>query len=177
MYRVKRYFLLFSDNITKAVDSKVNFSVKLDKNKKKVMYIAYTIKQVSEITGLSVSTLRYYDKEGLLPGLKRRQSGYREFTDEDLETIKIINCFKLSGLKIKDMTYFMQLTRQGDSTLQERYDIYCRQVKQIEEKLSDMQKALEIAKGKCKYFKEALQDGTEARVWEKYMKQYNKDKD
>lgn len=62
----------------------------------------YTIGQVSKATGLPVSTLRYYDKEGLFPHLERK--GYvRKFSDTELEEVKIIECLKRSGLEIKDI--------------------------------------------------------------------------
>ena len=54
----------------------------------------YTIKKVSQMTGLSIPTIRYYDKEGLLPDLQRKESGYRVFSDRDLEAIDLIECFK-----------------------------------------------------------------------------------
>ena len=62
----------------------------------------YTIGQVSKATGLPVSTLRYYDKEGLFPHLERK--GYvRKFSDTELEEVKIIECLKRSGLEIKQI--------------------------------------------------------------------------
>ena len=56
--------------------------------------MTYTIKEVSALTGLSIPTLRYYDKEGLLPDLRRKESGYRIFSDEDLYVLELIECFK-----------------------------------------------------------------------------------
>ena len=69
----------------------------------------YTIKKVSEMTGLSIPTIRYYDKEGLLPDLQRKESGYRIFSDRDLEAIDLIGCFKESGLTIREIRHFMSL--------------------------------------------------------------------
>lgn len=60
----------------------------------------YTIGQVSEMFHLPVSTLRYYDKEGLFPNLKR-ESGIRKFNDHELEALRMIECLKASGLKSK----------------------------------------------------------------------------
>ena len=57
----------------------------------------YTIGQVSEMFHLPVSTLRYYDKEGLFPNLKR-ESGIRKFNDHELEALRMIECLKASGL-------------------------------------------------------------------------------
>lgn len=59
--------------------------------------MAYSIAQVAEKTGLSVYTLRYYDKEGLLPFIQRTERGNRSFTDEDLEWIGLINCLERYG--------------------------------------------------------------------------------
>ena len=84
----------------------------------------YTIKQVSEMTGLSIPTIRYYDKEGLLPDLQRKESGYRIFSDRDLEAIDLIGCFKESELTIREIRHFMSLVRQGDVTLSERLAIF-----------------------------------------------------
>ena len=62
----------------------------------------YTIGQVSEMFDLPVSTLRYYDKEGLFPGMQRT-SGIRQFDEEQLEAIRVIECLKKSGLEIRDI--------------------------------------------------------------------------
>ena len=63
----------------------------------------YTIGQVSEMFGLPISTLRYYDKQGLFPEMER-VSGIRKFSDTELEALRVIECLKKSGLEIKDIT-------------------------------------------------------------------------
>ena len=67
----------------------------------------YTIGQVSERTGLPISTLRYYDKEGLFPHMER-VSGARRFSERELEALRVIECLKASGLEIRDIRQFMQ---------------------------------------------------------------------
>ena len=75
----------------------------------------YTIGQVSKATGLPVSTLRYYDKEGLFPHLERK--GYvRKFSDTELEEVKIIECLKRSGLEIKAIRQCFPGVSQGSNT-------------------------------------------------------------
>ena len=66
----------------------------------------YTIGQVSERFDLPVSTLRYYDKEGLFPALTRT-SGIRRFGEQELEALRVIECLKRSGLEIKEIKQFM----------------------------------------------------------------------
>lgn len=60
----------------------------------------YTIGQVAEMFNIPISTLRYYDKEGLFPEMERT-SGIRKFTSKELEALRVINCLKKSGMEMK----------------------------------------------------------------------------
>lgn len=124
--------------------------------------MSYTIKEVSEMTNLSISALRYYDKMGLLPSLERKQSGYRNFTDGDIEMLKIIDSFKKAGLQIKDMQHYISLVYQGESTLQERYEIFINQERVIEEKIAELEQALKVTRMKIGYYHQAIEAGTES---------------
>lgn len=123
--------------------------------------MSYTIKEVSEMMNLSIPTLRYYDKMGLLPGLERKESGYRVFSDVDIEMLKIIDSFKKAGFQIKDIQNYLALAFKGESTLEERYQIFLRQEKVLEEKIAELQGALEVTRKKITYYEAALQAGTE----------------
>lgn len=124
--------------------------------------MSYMIKEVSEMTNLSISTLRYYDKMRLLPSLERKQSGYRNFTDGDIEMLKIIDSFKKAGLQIKDMQHYISLVYQGESTLQERYEIFINQERVIEEKIAELEQALKVTRMKIGYYQQAIEAGTES---------------
>lgn len=123
--------------------------------------MGYMIKEVSEMTGLSISTLRYYDKMELLPALERKKSGYRNFTDGDIEMLKIIDSFKKAGLQIKDMQRYISFVFQGESTLQERYAIFLEQEKVIEGKIAELEQALKVTHMKIRYYQQAIKAGTE----------------
>ena len=123
--------------------------------------MSYSIKKASELTGLSIPTLRFYDKEGLLPELQRKESGYRLFSDNDLETIELIECFKQSGLMIKEIKYFMCLVKQGDATLAERLAIFQTHVVRLEEKLTAVQGALEHSQRTLEFYEIAAETGSE----------------
>ncbi|MCI1901549.1 MAG: MerR family transcriptional regulator [Bifidobacteriaceae bacterium] len=82
--------------------------------------MTYSIKQVSQKTGLSIYTLRFYDKEGLLPFVVRNRSGYREFTDGDLLLIKTICCLKDTGMKISDIRTYIAAVMRGTPSIEER---------------------------------------------------------
>lgn len=82
--------------------------------------MTYTIKSVAELTGLSIYTLRFYDKQGLLPFVSRNQSGYREFTDADLQLLHTITCLKNTGMKIADIRDYITAVMTGPSTIAAR---------------------------------------------------------
>ena len=123
----------------------------------------YTIGQVSKMTGLPISTLRYYDKAGLLPDLKRRGSR-REFDEHDLEALRVIECLKLSGLEIRDIKQFMEWTRQGPSTYPDRKRLFEERRRAVEEEMARLQRSLDMIEFKCWYYETALADGNEARI-------------
>ena len=67
----------------------------------------YSIGQVAEMFGLPISTLRYYDKQGLFPNMER-SSGIRRFSEKEIEALRIIECLKKTGMEIKDIKQFME---------------------------------------------------------------------
>ena len=121
----------------------------------------YTIKDMSELTGLPPSTLRYYDKQGLLPGLRRDQNNVRVFTDEDYHHLRLIECLKRSGLSIKDIKNFMELAGQGDTALTERLEIFTRRREILRGELAELQEVLGVIDYKCWYYETACKNGTE----------------
>ena len=132
----------------------------------------YTIKKVSEMTGLSIPTIRYYDKEGLLPELQRKESGYRVFSDQDLDAIDLIECFKESGLTIREIRHFMSLVRRGDVTLEERLAIFQTHITRLEEKLAAVQNALEHSRRTLAFYEIAAKTGSEETAKDLYLARY-----
>ncbi len=123
----------------------------------------YTIGQVSEMFGLPISTLRYYDKEGLFPNIKRT-SGIRRFGEAELETLRVIECLKKSGLEIKDIKQFIEWCGQGSETYPQRRDLFIRQKEQAEAEIARMNRVLAMLKYKCWYYGQAIKDGNEERL-------------
>ena len=76
----------------------------------------YSIGQVAEMFGLPISTLRYYDKQGLFPNMER-VSGIRKFGDTEIEALRVIECLKKAGMEIKDIRQFMDWCAEGSSTI------------------------------------------------------------
>lgn len=123
----------------------------------------YSIGQVSRMTGLPVSTLRYYDKEGLFPGMERT-SGIRRFTEGELERLHVIECLKRSGLEIRDIRQFMQWCTQGSATYPQRQELFLQQLATAEAQMRRMEKTLAMLRFKCWYYEQAMQDGNEERI-------------
>ncbi len=122
-----------------------------------------TIGQVSEMFDLPVSTLRYYDKEGLFPELNRT-SGIRQFTEKEVETLRVIECLKKTGLQIKDIKLFMSWCMEGSSTYLKRKELFENQKKQVEKEINELNKTLDMLNFKCWYYSEVIKDGNEDRV-------------
>lgn len=123
----------------------------------------FTIGQVSEMFDLPVSTLRYYDKEGLFPELNRT-SGIRQFTEKEVEALRVIECLKKTGLQIKDIKLFMSWCMEGSSTYLKRKELFENQKKQVEKEINELSKTLDMLNFKCWYYSEVIKDGNEDRV-------------
>ena len=123
----------------------------------------YTIGEVSEMFDMPISTLRYYDAEGLFPGMERI-NGKRCFQEKELETLRIINCLKQSGLEIKDIQQFIKWTQEGSDTYEKRLKLLQKRKTLLCAQIEEMQKSLAMLEYKCWYYETALKDGSEDGV-------------
>lgn len=123
----------------------------------------YTIGQISEMFKLPISTLRYYDKEGLFPHMERH-SGIRQFGDIEVETLRVIECLKASGLEIREIKQFMEWTTMGSSTYVQRRQLFEARKAAVEEEIQALQKTLDMLKYKCWYYETAIRDGNEDSI-------------
>ena len=120
----------------------------------------YTIKDMSELTGLPASTLRYYDKQGLLPNLKRDGNNIRIFTDEDYSHLRLIDCLKRSGLSIKDIRKFIDMAGK-EGALTGRLEIFRKRREILKQELENLEGVLNVIEYKCWYYERACEAGTE----------------
>lgn len=121
----------------------------------------YTIKDAAKVMNVPTSTIRYYDKEGLLPFVDRLESGYRIFTEKDIATLRIIDCLKKTGMPIKEIRQFSNWLEQGDSTLEQRYNMFLERKRIVESQMVDLQKIMDTINHKCWYYETAIAAGTE----------------
>lgn len=123
--------------------------------------MSYTIGEVSKLTGLSVPTLRYYDKEGLIPNINRNENGLRDFTEQDLGTINIVTCIKGAGASIREIKEYMDLCKLGDSTLEARKQFFIEKKRDVEEQMKHLSEIMKSVEMKIKYYEDAIEAGTE----------------
>jgi DNA-binding transcriptional MerR regulator len=129
--------------------------------KGRVRMKTYSISEVANELNLSVYTLRYYDKEGLMPFVDRTASGTRLFKESDIDALRIIECLKSTGMPIKEIKNFIDWCSDGDSTLQQRYDMFLDRKATVEAQMEELKKTMEVIEHKCLYYKTALEAGTE----------------
>ena len=124
----------------------------------------YTVGEMAKLLGVSASTLRYYDQEGLLPFFERSSSGIRMFKDSDYEWLQIIGCLKKTGMRLKDIREFILMAMQGDETIDARLMLIQKQREIVKKQLADLKETLDTLDFKCWYYETARSAGTTAAV-------------
>ena len=108
--------------------------------------MVYTVGEMAKKLDVPASTLRYYDKEGLLPFVERSSGGIRMFQESDFEWLQVIGCMKKAGMSIRDIdTRLKMFTHQRDVLLAQ---------------MEEMRHTLETVEYKCWYYKTAKAAGT-----------------
>lgn len=125
--------------------------------------MSYSIKQIADMMQVSTATIRYYDEEGLLPNIKR-VNGRRIFEDEDFKWLRVLNCMKKINMPIKKIKEYVELAKQGDSTLQERYALVLEQKAIIKNQIEELNICLKEFEYKEWYYQTAIEAGTEKVV-------------
>ena len=123
----------------------------------------YSIGQVAEKFGMPISTLRYYDKQGLFPNMERI-SGIRKFSEAEIEALRVIECLKKAGMEIKDIRQFMDWCVEGPATYPQRKAMFEAQRAHMEAELEQMKRTLDMLKFKCWYYEQAIKDGSEDAI-------------
>ena len=123
----------------------------------------YSIGQVAEMFSLPISTLRYYDKQGLFPNMER-VSGIRKFSKTEIEALRVIECLKKAGMEIKDIRQFMDWCKEGPATYPQRKELFETQKAHMEEEIARMNRTLDMLKFKCWYYEQAIRDGNEEKL-------------
>jgi MerR family transcriptional regulator, aldehyde-responsive regulator len=114
------------------------------------------IAEVSEKYGLSVDTLRYYERVGLIPHVHRNGGGIRDYDELDLRRVDFIKCMRGAGLPVEVLIEYMGLVQQGDSTIEARKEILIEQRDLVVARMEEMQKTLDRLNYKIEVYEKAL---------------------
>lgn len=124
----------------------------------------YRISDISKLLSIPSSTLRYYDKEGLLPSLEKNKKGARMFTEKDIDFLYSINCLKKAGMTIKDIKEFLILVEKGDSTIEQRYEMFLKKREDIINQINHFREILEFLEYKVWFYETAKKRGSTQEV-------------
>ena len=116
------------------------------------------IKDASKKLNISVYTLRYYDKEGLTPFVKKDENGVRRYTEEHLEWIKMLINLRDIDMPISNIKEYITLYLKGDETIEERRELMCKYREYIKKKIKDTISNLEMATEKLRQYDYAVSD-------------------
>ena len=125
--------------------------------------MSYSISEIAKMLNVSAYTIRYYDKEGLFP-LVKRVNGIRVFEDKNFPWLRMLNCLKNLNMPIKKIKEYVDLALKGDETLKERYELILEQEKNIEKQLKELKYYKKQIDFKKAYYEKALEAGTEEVV-------------
>lgn len=120
----------------------------------------YTMKQACEKTGLTYDTLKFYCNEGLVPNVKRNKSNYRVFSDKDIAWINSLSCLKNCGMSILEMKEYLALCLQGESSIPERQKILDIKLKDLENKMKELQDSIDYIHWKQGFYNDVLSGKT-----------------
>jgi DNA-binding transcriptional MerR regulator len=114
------------------------------------------IAEVSERYGLSLDTLRYYERIGLIPPVHRNESGIRDYNELDLRRVDFIKCMRSAGLPVEVLIEYIRLVQQGDQTVETRKEILKEQRELLAARMQEMQKTLDILDHKIEVYENAV---------------------
>lgn len=120
----------------------------------------YTVGEMAKKLEIAPSTLRYYDKEGLLPFVERSEGGIRRFQESDFEWLALIGCLKKTGMSIKDIKSFVDLCVEGDASIGRRLELVRKQKQAVLRQIEQLKETLKVLDYKCWYYEEAQKAGT-----------------
>lgn len=120
----------------------------------------YSIGEMARLIGVAPSTLRYYDKQGLLPFVERSEGGIRIFKESDCEWLRLIECLKRTGMQLKDIRSFVVMAMEGDSTIDSRLEMIVNQREAVQRQIEDLQQTLSVLDYKKWYYETAKKYGS-----------------
>ena len=115
-----------------------------------------TIGEAAQKYDLSVDTLRYYERIGLIPPVPRTQSGLRDYDEESCSWVEFIKCMRAAGIQVEALIEYVSLFQQGEETSEARKQILLEQRERLVERMKEMEKTLERLNYKISVYEKCL---------------------
>jgi len=115
-----------------------------------------TIQEVAAQTGLSVHTLRYYERIGLIHPIGRADNSHRRYTPDDIGWIDFLMKLRATGMTIQQMQAYAELQREGDRTAAQRLEMLQEHRCLVEEEIAALQEHLKIIYYKIEVYGEMV---------------------
>lgn len=122
------------------------------------------ISEAAKITGLTAATMRYYESEGLIPPVTRKNGGVRDYQQDDLGWIDFIKCMRSAGMSVESLIEYTTLFRNGEQSDEARKNILIRERDQLIAKQKEISETIERLNGKIKGFEGKLRDSEEGLI-------------
>lgn len=119
----------------------------------------YSISEMAKLTGLSEDTLRFYEKKGLIPGVRRMAGGRRRYGAANLRAVKLVECLKKTGMPLDDIAEFMRLTTKGDKSVKTRLAMMRKREAAARAQLAEIEASLAHIEFKVWYYETAAKEG------------------
>jgi DNA-binding transcriptional MerR regulator len=116
-----------------------------------------TIDEAAERMGISKHTLRYYEREGLLPPIAKAANGHRRYSEDDLGWVKFLQLLRGTGMPIREMKSFVELTWAGDHTIAERVEVLERYRVALRARMEADREHLQFLDHKIEYYSGVLE--------------------
>lgn len=114
------------------------------------------IKKVSEMTGISADTIRYYERIGLIPPVTRNASGIRDFTEHEVQLLEFVRCYRNAGVGVEPLIEYIQLLNQGDQTIPARIELLSEQLDDMNQRLAELTQARNRLQYKIENYKQNI---------------------
>lgn len=121
----------------------------------------FTISEVSDYTGLSAHTLRWYERIGLMPLVDRSHTGQRRYGPRDLDWLDLVGKLRLTGMPVADMVRYAELVRQGEETVAERERLLCAHREDVRRRISELRSTLDVLDYKIDIYADARRRASE----------------
>lgn len=132
-----------------------------------LMTQTFTIGQAAERTGLSVHTLRFYERENLLVSdLTRTSSGRRRYTQTDIDWLEICVRLRESGMPLAQLAEFAALVRQGPGNEVQRLELLRRHEAHVRAQLASLQHCLDVIEMKVAIYETQVEDSSAHGLWD-----------